>query len=178
PRLVCGPARRDWVFDSRLRAQPVRRHVAGGPDHELVPPVLQWVRGRGVLRRRRRRWRRRIVVTDGGPAPSLPIMPEGLEFIRALGQGRMSWVYLARESGLERLVVVKALRPELSADGTARLRFEREARSAASLMHPNVVPVYRFGQLPDGTPYLVMAYVKGRTLADLIQAEGTLGERE
>jgi serine/threonine protein kinase len=106
-----------------------------------------------------------------------PVLPAGLELIGPLGQGKMARVYLAREPELERLVVLKTLRPELSSDETARLRFEREARSAAALMHPHVVPVYRFGRLPDGTPFLVMAYVKGRTLADLIEAEGTMGER-
>jgi serine/threonine protein kinase len=110
------------------------------------------------------------------PVSPPPTLPPGLEFIRPLGQGKMARVYLAREPELERLVVLKVLRPELSSDETARLRFEREARSAASLMHPHVVPVYRFGLLEEGAPYVVMAYVKGRTLADLIEAEGTMSE--
>jgi serine/threonine-protein kinase len=108
----------------------------------------------------------------------LPALPEGLEVIRLLGEGKMGRVYLARERELERAVAVKVLRPELSTDETARLRFEREARSAASLTHPNVVSVYRFGQLSSGTPFLVMSYVHGRTLADRLAAEGTLSERD
>jgi eukaryotic-like serine/threonine-protein kinase len=108
----------------------------------------------------------------------LPVLPDGLDVIRLLGEGKMARVYLARERALERAVAVKVLRPERSRDETDRLRFEREARSAASLSHPNVVSVYRFGQLPDGTPYLVMSYVQGRTLADRLQADGPLSERE
>jgi serine/threonine-protein kinase len=108
----------------------------------------------------------------------LPALPDGLEVIHLLGEGKMARVYLARERALERVVAVKVLRPELSGDETARARFEREARSAASLSHPNVVSVYRFGQLPNGTPFLVMSYVQGRTLADRLHAEGTLDERE
>jgi serine/threonine-protein kinase len=69
---------------------------------------------------------------------------------------------------------VKVLLPERARDETARKRFEREARAAATLVHPNVVPVYRFGRLPDGVPYLVMRLVKGRTLEERLAAEGRL----
>lgn len=112
------------------------------------------------------------------PGTEAPELPSGLEWVRPLGRGKMARVYLAREPELQRLVAVKVLRPELSGDETARLRFEREARSAASLSHPNVVSVHRFGRLDDGTPYLVMTYVRGRTLADRLQAEGPVGEAE
>jgi serine/threonine protein kinase len=107
-----------------------------------------------------------------------PILPHDLELIRPLGEGRVSHVYLARELELDRAVAVKVLRPELAVDETARLRFEREARLAASINHPNVVSVHRFGRLEDGTPFLVMTYVAGRTLAERLEAAGTLGERE
>jgi serine/threonine protein kinase len=90
----------------------------------------------------------------------------------------MARVYLARETELGRLVAVKILRRERATEEEPRLRFEREARAAASLSHPNVVTVHRFGRLPDGTPYLTMSYVRGRTLADHIQANGLLGEPE
>jgi serine/threonine-protein kinase len=75
-------------------------------------------------------------------------------------------------------VAVKVLRSEMAADETARRRFEREAKSAASLTHPNVVPVYRFGRLSNGVPYLVMRYVAGRTLADRLQALGPMTETD
>ncbi|HEX9887186.1 MAG TPA: serine/threonine-protein kinase [Longimicrobiales bacterium] len=109
---------------------------------------------------------------------TIPDLPEGLEGIRALGEGSMARVFLARQTDLGRLVAVKILRPELAVDEVARKRFEREARSAASLSHPNVVPVYRFGRLEGGAPFLVMAHIKGRTLADRIAAEGRLSEED
>jgi len=96
------------------------------------------------------------------------------EIKRRLGQGSMATVYLAKEAALNRLVAVKVLRPGKAADETARQRFEREARAAASLQHANVVQVFRFGRLPDQTPYLVMRFVKGRTMEERLKAEGRL----
>ncbi len=91
-----------------------------------------------------------------------------------LGEGAMATVYLGRDRGLGRLVAIKILRPGRARDETARKRFEREARASASLVHPHVVQVYRNGRLPDETPYLVMRYVKGRTMEERIAAEGRL----
>ena len=88
------------------------------------------------------------------------------EIKRQLGRGTMATVYLATETGLGRFVAIKVLLPAHAADETARKRFEREAKASASLANPNVVQVYRFGRLPDETPYLVMRYVKGRTMMD------------
>jgi serine/threonine-protein kinase len=97
-----------------------------------------------------------------------------LDLIRLLGTGRMAEVYLARQKPLDRLVAVKVLSKNLAEDGTARARFEREAKASASLDHRNAVEVYRFGYLSDGVPFLVMQYVKGGTLEDKIAAEGPL----
>ncbi|MDH5590746.1 MAG: serine/threonine protein kinase [Gemmatimonadota bacterium] len=99
---------------------------------------------------------------------------DDFDVLDEVGHGSMAIVYLARERALGRLVAVKVLKPGRAGDETARKRFEREARSAASLSHPGVVPVYRFGELDDGTPYLVMRYVKGRTMEDRLAAEGRL----
>ncbi|MGE0158414.1 MAG: serine/threonine-protein kinase [Gemmatimonadales bacterium] len=96
------------------------------------------------------------------------------EVKQKVGRGSMATVYLAREKALGRLVAVKVLLPDRARDETARKRFEREARAAATLAHPNVVPVHRFGRLPDGVPYLVMRFVKGRTLEERLAAEGRL----
>lgn len=113
----------------------------------------------------------------------MPAVPEAVtqalepefEVLRMLGSGNTAEVYLARERALGRLVAIKVLRAELAADETASRRFEREARAAASLTdHPDVVAVYRYGRLPDGTPFLVMRYIKGRTLHDRMAAEGRL----
>lgn len=99
---------------------------------------------------------------------------DDFEVLRLLGKGSMATVYLAREKALGRLVAVKVLLRGWTADETARRRFEREAKAAASLVHPHVVDVYRFGRLPDETPYLVMRFVKGRTMEERLAAEGRL----
>ena len=96
------------------------------------------------------------------------------EIKRKLGKGSMAVVYLAKERALSRFVAVKVLLPGRAKDEVARRRFEREAKAAASLAHPNVVQVFRFGRLPDETPYLVMRFVKGRTMEERLKAEGRL----
>lgn len=99
---------------------------------------------------------------------------DDFEVMRRLGRGSMATVYLAKERSLGRLVAVKVLLPGRADDEEARRRFEREAKSSASLVHPNVVQVFRFGRLPDETPYLVMRFVKGRTMEERLKAEGRL----
>jgi len=111
-------------------------------------------------------------------AGSLEPLQEALgpdfEILRKLGMGSMATVYLAREKSLGRLVAVKVLRPGRATDETARKRFEREAKAAASLVHPNVAQVFRMGRLRDETPFLVMRFVKGRTMEERLAAEGRL----
>jgi serine/threonine-protein kinase len=96
------------------------------------------------------------------------------EVMHKLGKGSMATVYLAREKALGRFVAVKVLLPGRARDETARKRFEREAKASASLVHPNVVQVFRMGRLRNETPYLVMRFVKGRTMEDRLAAEGPL----
>jgi serine/threonine protein kinase len=104
---------------------------------------------------------------------------EDFEVLRELGRGAMATVYLAKDRALGVQVAVKVLRPGKVLDETAKRRFEREARAAASLGdHPNTVAVTRFGRLPDQTPYLVMQYVKGRTMEERLKAEGRLSVAE
>lgn len=97
------------------------------------------------------------------------------DVLRALGTGNVATVFLARERALSRLVAIKVMDPATASDETTRKRFEREARSAASLAgHPHVVSVYRYGVLPEGDPYIIMRYVKGRTMEERLAAEGRL----
>lgn len=104
---------------------------------------------------------------------------QDFELIRALGEGDLAEVFLAREKALDRPVAIKVLRASLALDETARKRFLREARLAAKIHHPNVATVHRVGELPsDGQPYLVMEYIDGRTFADLLAAAGPLPEDE
>jgi serine/threonine protein kinase len=117
-------------------------------------------------------------VTSAADPHTLDSLQEALgadfEIKQKLGRGSMATVYLAREKALGRLVAVKVLLPGRTKDDTARRRFEREAKAAATLAHANVVQVHRFGRLPDGTPYLVMQFVKGRTMEERLAAEGRL----
>ncbi len=121
-------------------------------------------------------------VSAGSTDPLDPLDGElrpDLELLRPLGEGRSGRVFLARERSLNRLVAVKVLAPKLARDPVARARFEREARAAAALSHPNAVAVHRFGYLTSGVPYLVLQYVKGgKTLEDRLAAEGLLSVPE
>ena len=98
--------------------------------------------------------------------------------IRTLGKGSMANVYLAKDVALDQLRAIKVMTPGQAADRTARRRFEREARSAARISHPNVTPVLRVGALSDETPFLVMEYVDGRNLEDLLEGGGALDQEE
>src|SRR5688500_4355988 len=92
----------------------------------------------------------------------------------------MGQVYLARDQNLKtREVAVKTVRPDILSDedlqdGEAIARFEREARAAASIRHQNVVGVTVFGQTPDGVFCLLIEYVEGETLCQVLRGEGTV----
>src|SRR5436305_5117849 len=89
----------------------------------------------------------------------------------------MAEVLRGRDVRLGRDVAVKILRPDLARDPAFQARFRREAQSAASLNHPSIVAVYDTGEdVYDGVsvPYIVMEYVDGRTLRDLVRTEGPL----
>jgi eukaryotic-like serine/threonine-protein kinase len=105
------------------------------------------------------------------------LAPE-LELLQPIGSGSAARVYLARDRSLDRLVAVKVLASRLAEDATARVRFEREAKAAASLHHHNAVAVYRTGALSNGVPYLVMQFVKGPNLENRLAAEGPLPQDE
>jgi eukaryotic-like serine/threonine-protein kinase len=90
---------------------------------------------------------------------------------KTLGQGGMATVELAEDTQLRRKVAVKRLVAALADDKVFQERFFREARMAAALSHPNLVAVYDVGE-EDGLPYIVMEYVEGETLAELMAREG------
>ena len=95
----------------------------------------------------------------------------------SIGEGGMADVYLAKDTILNREVAIKVLRGELSKDPLALLRFQREASAVSKLSHPNVVDVYDVGEF-EGHHYIVMEYIKGRTLKQLIAARGALDKEE
>jgi serine/threonine protein kinase len=96
------------------------------------------------------------------------------ELDRVVGRGGMAEVFRARDIRLDRVVGVKKLLNDLARDETSQARFRREARSAASLNHPSIVAVYDTGEdMVGGTPvpYIVMEFVDGRTLRDLLRED-------
>ena len=110
-------------------------------------------------------------MTDTPAGPT--VFNDRYELHRKLAQGGMANVYLARDLLLDRPVAVKVLFPEHARDQAFVERFRREATAAANLNHPNVVAVYDWGQ-QHGTYYIVMEYVEGRPLSDIIRTEGPL----
>jgi len=88
------------------------------------------------------------------------------EILAPLGAGGMGEVYRARDERLKRDVAIKVLPAELSADAERRARFEREARAASALSHPNILTIYDIGSA-NGTVYIAMELVDGGTLKDL-----------
>jgi len=95
------------------------------------------------------------------------------ELHRRLARGGMSDVFLARDQLLDRPVAVKVLFPEFAADPSFVERFRREAQSAANLNHPNIVSVFDWGE-EEGTYFIVMEYVDGRSVASILATEGPL----
>ncbi len=96
------------------------------------------------------------------------------EIIRNIGEGGMANVYLARDIILDREVAIKILRGDLASDEKFVRRFQREALSASSLSHPNIVEIYDVGE-DDGQYYIVMEYIKeGKTLKSLLKRRGYL----
>ena len=95
------------------------------------------------------------------------------EIIKSIGEGGMANVYLAYDTILDRRVAIKVLRGDLSNDEKFVRRFQREALSASSLSHPNIVEMYDVGE-DNGIYYIVMEYIEGKTLKQLIKKRGAL----
>src|SRR5947207_8689715 len=93
--------------------------------------------------------------------------------VSELGRGGMGVVYKARDASLNRFVAIKVLGEQLTEDATFLQRFVREAQAAAGLSHPNIVQIYFIGE-DNGHPYFVMEYVSGRSLDQLLRAEGRI----
>ena len=97
----------------------------------------------------------------------------GYQIEELVGRGGMGVVYRATDLSLERPVALKLIAPELAEDEHFRERFLREPRLAASLDHPNVIPIYDAGE-HDGQLYLAMRFVEGSDLRTLLDTEGKL----
>ena len=95
-----------------------------------------------------------------------------------LGRGGMGVVYKARDERLKRQVAIKVLPPELAFREEIRIRFLREAETAARLSHPHIVPIHSVGEGPDGLVYFVMAFVDGESVAGKLKRRGRLPSEE
>ena len=101
------------------------------------------------------------------------VINERYEILKSIGEGGMANVYLAHDKILDRDVAIKVLRGDLENNEKFIRRFQREAKSVSDLSHPNIVEVYDVGE-EDGQHYIVMEYIDGKTLKQLIQKRGAL----
>lgn len=102
------------------------------------------------------------------------IFEEAYLILNRIGQGGMGSIYKAKELELERVVAIKILRPDLMEEEEQRIRFRREGKLLSELSHRNILRFFRFG-LRDGTvPYIVMEYIDGESLSDLLAESGGL----
>src|SRR5207244_8973081 len=89
-----------------------------------------------------------------------------------ISEGGMGAVYRGTHVLMDKTVAIKVLRPSLAADDTIVARFSREAKAASKISHPHAVSVTDFGEAENGVVFLVMEYLDGRTLKDVIKSEG------
>src|SRR4030088_1538269 len=100
--------------------------------------------------------------------PAAQVFNDRYELVRHIARGGMAQVYLSKDLLLDRPVALKVLFPELSVDRSFVERFRREAQAAANLSHPNIGSIYDWGE-GERTYFIVMEYVAGQTLAQLIR---------
>src|SRR5216683_4160460 len=105
--------------------------------------------------------------------PATRVFSGRYELNHLIARGGMAEVYRAHDRQLNRPVALKVLFPELSIDRSFVERFRREAQAAANLSHPNIVPVYDFGE-EDGTSFIVMEFIDGRPLSAILKTAGPL----
>ncbi|MEZ4487210.1 MAG: protein kinase [Cyanobacteriota/Melainabacteria group bacterium] len=104
-----------------------------------------------------------------------PKLDERFEVIEELGAGGMGRVFKVRDLTLDKLLAIKVLKQDLANDATALKRFEKEAEAAAALSHPNLISIYNHGTTSAGESYLVMDYLEGPSLAEVIEKKEKLG---
>jgi tRNA A-37 threonylcarbamoyl transferase component Bud32 len=112
-------------------------------------------------------------MTNPGWMPQVGTDFAGYRLEELVGRGGMSIVYRAQHLRLERTVALKVLMPELSQDESFKERFNRESRLAASLDHPNIIPIYEAGD-ENGVFYIAMRFVGGSTLKQVLETDGPL----
>src|SRR5215467_4761581 len=94
------------------------------------------------------------------------------QILQKIGSGGMGAVYKAAQPAMNRMVAVKILHPKLANRKDLVSRFRREARAMSHLQHPNTVKVFLYGELDDGSLYIVMEYLEGRNLNQTVRSGG------
>ena len=107
------------------------------------------------------------------PVETPRVFSDRYELTHLIARGGMAQVYRARDRQLDRPVALKVLFPELSVDRAFVERFRREAQAAANLSHPNIVPVFDWGE-DNGSYFIVMEFVDGRALSSILRTAGPL----
>jgi tRNA A-37 threonylcarbamoyl transferase component Bud32 len=106
------------------------------------------------------------------------IFEQRYNILKELGSGGMSTVYLAEHLLMKKMVAVKLLKTQFSSDTTSLRRFQRESQAASSLSHPNIVGIYDFSVSASGQAYMVMEFVEGQSLGDLLKERKTIPWQE
>jgi serine/threonine protein kinase len=117
-----------------------------------------------------------VIPEDSGLPPDAPRKLGDYELIEEIARGGMGIVYKAWQPGLERFVAVKTIRSGLLATTADVERFQREAKAAAKLRHPNIIAIHEIGE-QDGQHYFAMDYVPGENLATLARQQPFLPEQ-
>ncbi|MBX9671502.1 MAG: protein kinase [Candidatus Obscuribacterales bacterium] len=118
--------------------------------------------------------------TEEGAAPvesspeMLPDFGKRYVALEKIGTGGMGAVYKVLDRELDKHFAIKVLQSNLAKDSVALKRFEQEVESASKLAHPNLVAVYGYDRLPDGSPFLIMDFLEGNNLSQMIKEKGTL----
>ncbi|MBX9770744.1 MAG: serine/threonine protein kinase, partial [Candidatus Obscuribacterales bacterium] len=102
------------------------------------------------------------------------VLADKYEILDVLGTGGMGVVYKARHLLMKRIVAIKMLHESLTANEVMRKRFEQEAQAISSLNHPNILTVYDFGITEDNKPYLVVEFLEGTSLEEVLNDEGAI----
>lgn len=97
------------------------------------------------------------------------------DILSVLGTGGMGVVYKGRQDVMDRVVAIKMLQAHHLSDSMSVKRFQQESKATCRLNHPHIITVYDFGISPSGQPYIVMDYLEGKPLSDIIRAEGQIG---
>ena len=172
-----SPERRPPALPERQATAPERQATA--PKRKTTPPGGVPT-GAGV----------RIVRAEPGAKPASRPVPRTVTPVadplvgqvldgryaveKKVGSGGMGTVYRGVQTAMERSVAIKVLLPSCAASPDQVARFMAEARTASQLLSPNTVTIHDFGRAPDGRLYLVMEYLAGRSLTELVETEGAL----